>query len=142
MIHHHYSLFFIHFLSKSVVGKHCLGFRLFTAQEALHAFHLVVGFEAIAKQFFFNRNSLVDGLGDALVDGLLAVADCDGSILGNLICQLHHVLHQFSLRVNSVDQADTQSFVCLDVQGRVNQLLCHAHANQAGQTLGCRRSQG
>ena len=35
-----------------------------------------------------------------------------------------------------------QSLVSLDVQGRVDQLLCHAHADQTSQPLGAAEARG
>ena len=53
----------------SVVGEYGLGLRLFLGQEAGHAFHLVMGLEAVAEQLFLHLNGLLDGQADALVDG-------------------------------------------------------------------------
>ncbi len=50
--------------------------------------------------------------------------------------------HQFSLRIHSVDQTNAVSLVCLDVQCRVDQLLCHTHADQTCQTLGAAEARG
>ena len=79
---------------------------------------------------------------DAAVDCLLAVAYSDGCILCDLAGQLQHVLHQFSLRIHSVHQTNAQSLVRLDVQCRVDQLLCHTHADQTCQTLGAAEARG
>ena len=46
-----------------VVGEHCLGLRLLTAQEAGHAFLLVMSLEAVAEQLLFDFDSLLDGGG-------------------------------------------------------------------------------
>ena len=75
-----------------VVREHCLGLRLFTAQEAGHAFLLVMSLEAVAEQLLFDFDSLLDGEADAVVDSLLAVAHGDGSILGDLVGQLQDCL--------------------------------------------------
>ena len=80
---------------------------------------LVVGLEAIAEQFLLNFHSLLNGQADAIVDGLLAVAHCNGSVLCDLAGQLQDILHQLSLRIHGVDQTNAVSLVCLDVQGRV-----------------------
>ena len=85
--------------------------------------------EAVAEQLLFDFDSLLDGEADAVVDCLLAVAHGDGSVLGDLAGQLQDILHQLSLRIHCVDQADTVGLVSLDVQCRVDQLLCHAHAD-------------
>ena len=98
--------------------------------------------EAVAEQLFFDFDSLLDGEADAVVDSLLAVAHGDGSILGDLVGQLQDILHQLSLRIHCVDQANAISLVSLDVQCRVDQLLCHAHANQTCQTLGAAEARG
>ena len=94
-----------------------------------------MGLEAVAKQLFFHFHSLCNGEADAVIDGFLAVAHCNGSVLGDLASQLQDILHQLSLRIHGVDQANAQSLVSLDVQGRVDQLLCHAHADQTNHAL-------
>ena len=43
---------------------------------------------------------------------------------------------------HGVDQTDAVSLVSLDVQSRVDQLLCHAHADQTSQTLGAAEARG
>ena len=121
---------------KLVVRENRLRFRLLAAQEAAHALDLVVGLEAVAEQLFLDLNGLLNGQADAAVDGLLAVADRNGSILGDLAGQLQRSGHQLLLRVDGVDQTNAQGLVCLDVQGRVDELLGHAHADKACQTLG------
>ena len=98
--------------------------------------------EAVAEQLLFDLDSLLDGEADAVVDCLLAVAHGDGSVLGDLVGQLQDILHQLSLRIHCVDQANAISLVSLDVQCRVDQLLCHAHANQTCQTLGAAEARG
>mgnify|MGYP007021903473 CR=1 FL=1 len=77
-----------------------------------------------------------------VVDRLLAVTHSDGSVLGDLVGQLQDILHQLSLRIHCVDQANAISLVSLDVQCRVDQLLCHAHADQTSQTLGAAEARG
>jgi len=101
-----------------------------------------VGLEAVAEQLLFDLNSLLNGQADAVVDGLLAVAHSDGGVLGDLASQLQHILHQLGLRVHGIDQTNAVSLIGLDVQGRVDQLLCHAHAHQTGQTLGAAEARG
>ena len=65
-----------------------------------------MGLEAVAEQLLFDLNSLLNGQADAVVDCLLAVADSDGGVLGDLISQLQHVLHQLGLRVHGIDQTN------------------------------------
>ena len=101
-----------------------------------------MGLEAIAEQLLLNLDRLLNGQADAAVDGLLAVADRNGSILGDLAGQLQRSGHQLLLRVDGVDKANAQGLVCLDVQGRVDELLGHAHADKACQTLGAAEARG
>ena len=101
-----------------------------------------MGLEAVAEELLFDFDSLLDGEADAVIDGFLAVAHRDGGVLGDLACQLQDILHQLSLRIHCVDQTDAVCLVCLDVQCRVDQLLCHAHAHQTGQTLGAAEARG
>ena len=101
-----------------------------------------MGLEAVAEQLFLDLNGLLNGQADAAVDGLLAVADRNGSILGDLAGQLQRSGHQLLLRVDGVDQTNAQGLVCLDVQGRVYELLGHAHADKACQTLGAAEARG
>ena len=79
-----------------------------------------MGLEAVAEQLLFDLNSLLNGQADAVVDGLLAVAHSDGSVLGDLIGQLQHVLHQLSLGIHGIDQANAVCLVGLDVQSFVS----------------------
>ena len=69
--------------------------------------------EAVAEQLFFDFDSLLDGEADAVVDSLLAVTHGDGSVLGDLVGQLQDILHQLSLRIHCVDQANAISLVSL-----------------------------
>ena len=101
-----------------------------------------MGLEAIAEQLLLDLNSLLDGQADAVVHCLLAVAHSNGSVLCDLAGQLQDILHQLSLRIHGVDQTDAVSVVSLDVQRRVDQLLCHAHADQTSQTLGAAEARG
>ncbi len=61
------------------------------------------------NSFSSTSTAFVDGEADAVVDGLLAVAHGDGSVLGDLAGQLQGVLHQLSLRIHGVDQANAQA---------------------------------
>ena len=111
-------------------------------QEGGHTLDLVGRLEAAAEELFLDDDGLVHVHLKALVDGLLAGADGDRRVLGDGLGQLLGGGQQLVQGIDGVDQADAVGLVSLDILGGIDQLLGHAGADQAGQTLGAAEAGG
>ena len=101
-----------------------------------------MGLEAGTEQLLLQGDGGVHIQVQALVDGLLAGAHGDGSVLRDAGGHLQGGGHQLLGGIDLVHQTDALGLVGLDVAAGVDELLGHAGADQTGQTLGAAEAGG
>lgn len=111
--------------------KRCFAFFA----ESSHAFLLVSRGEAEAEDFSFISDTGYDVAVDAAVDGSFGELYCNRSVLSDLLSQFNSSRHQFFLREDFVDQADSFCFFSVDHAARVDEFFSVAAAYDTGQAL-------